>query len=320
MGLIDAYLKSIKSVDVEETVDLYLHRPLAFVLARVLLPTPITPNQVTFASMVVGVTGGALVFADFPGHLPLAGLCLVLSAVIDCADGALARLRGTSSAFGRMLDGCADLATTISFVVGAMWRLHEKFEGSVLHWPLVLLAAYTVFSSSFHTVSHDHYKNVWLKFTIPTFKDNEDLDEARDRAAREAPTQGLALKIFWQVYLFYVGSQLHYIHSVDPYAPTRFKQLPPWSEEGARVYREECELPMKAWRRFFGFGSLVFGMAMAIAFDVIEYYVVLRAGLQNLPFWFWLRPLQRRRSRAVLDRLGIDALRVGPPLGVPASG
>ena len=47
-GFWSGYWQSLKSLDVEEPIDLYVHRPLAYLLARALLPTPISPNWVTF--------------------------------------------------------------------------------------------------------------------------------------------------------------------------------------------------------------------------------------------------------------------------------
>ena len=59
-GFWSGYWQSLKSLDVEEPVDVYVHRPLAYVLAKLLLPTPVSPNLVTIASMVVGVYAGVL--------------------------------------------------------------------------------------------------------------------------------------------------------------------------------------------------------------------------------------------------------------------
>jgi len=97
-------------------VDVWIHRPLAYVLAKALYPTPVSPNLVTLISILFGIAGGACFLASFPYHMLLGGLAIFTSAVFDCADGQLARMRGTSSAFGRMLDGVADLVVSVAAV------------------------------------------------------------------------------------------------------------------------------------------------------------------------------------------------------------
>ncbi len=309
MGWVDGYRRSLKSVDVEETIDLYFHRPLAYLLARALLPTGVTPNQVTLLSMLLGIACGALIVSPFPGHLGWAALALVLSAIVDCADGQLARMRGTSSAFGRMLDGCSDFTTTVASVGGCLWLLHLKYAGSAWHWPLLLIAVGTAYTGSFHTASHDHYKNVYLKFTVPGFKDSEDVDQAEERW-RSSPKGALWLRLFWWLYHFYLRNQARYVQGADRYTPTRLRQLPPFSEVNAAIYREECRAPMRSWSRYYGFGSLVFGMALAIGFNLPEVYCCARFFGQNLAFFAWLRPLQQERSRRALERMGIDVAQV----------
>ena len=50
-----------KPRDVEEVVDFYFHRPLASWLVRLLLPLPVTPDQVTFGSAAVGLLSGGVI-------------------------------------------------------------------------------------------------------------------------------------------------------------------------------------------------------------------------------------------------------------------
>lgn len=84
-------------------------RPLAAVFVFVLQNTPITPNQVTFASLVVCAGAGAM-FALLSGHLWvfLAALVFEISFILDCVDGQLARIRKTPSVLGHLLDFLID--------------------------------------------------------------------------------------------------------------------------------------------------------------------------------------------------------------------
>ena len=87
----------------------FVARPLAAVLVVPLARTPITPNQVTFATLPVFLAGAA-VLALLPSWGALVGAAAIieLSYVLDCADGQLARLKGTSSPVGAHLDFLMD--------------------------------------------------------------------------------------------------------------------------------------------------------------------------------------------------------------------
>ena len=102
----------------------FVARPLAAVLVVPLARTGITPNQVTFLTLPVFLAG-AVVLALLPswGAL-LAGAAIIeLSYVLDCADGQLARLKGTSSPVGAHLDFLMDELKAFALVAAIAIRL-----------------------------------------------------------------------------------------------------------------------------------------------------------------------------------------------------
>src|SRR5512140_1315505 len=80
-GFWGGYWKTLKPLAVEEPVDVWIHRPLAYLLTKALYPTPISPNLVTLVSILFGVFGGACFFVSFPHHMLLGGLAIFLSAI-----------------------------------------------------------------------------------------------------------------------------------------------------------------------------------------------------------------------------------------------
>jgi hypothetical protein len=97
-----------KGEAVEDLIDLRFFRPLGIRVARALAPTRVTPNRVTLWSLLAGVVGGHL-FVYKGARANALGLGVTIFAdVLDSTDGQLARLRGTSSRWGRVLDGYAD--------------------------------------------------------------------------------------------------------------------------------------------------------------------------------------------------------------------
>lgn len=89
---------------------LYVNRPAGRAVAAALRHTRFTPNHVTAAGALL--TYGALLWVALAAEpVPIsaaAGLLLAAGYILDSADGQLARLQGTSSAFGEWLDHVLD--------------------------------------------------------------------------------------------------------------------------------------------------------------------------------------------------------------------
>lgn len=137
-------------------VDTYFNRKLSRPLTRWLLQTPLTPNQITILSCIVGLLG-AFCFSLGGYWNPLIGaLLLQFSVVLDCCDGEVARVKFLESPFGDVLDIVCDTIVTIAIFVGmgvAVWKdgtSHYALTlasilvlGGCLAFPLVTLAEKT---------------------------------------------------------------------------------------------------------------------------------------------------------------------------------
>ena len=102
------YNESLKSMDTEESLDLWFYRPLGFAWAVLFAKLGIKPNAVTIASIFLGVAGGILLYFGQPQYIWLnyLGIFLIIWAnSYDSADGQLARLTKQYSQIGRILDG-----------------------------------------------------------------------------------------------------------------------------------------------------------------------------------------------------------------------
>ncbi len=93
-----------------------LIRHLSRPLTRVLLTLPVSANQITAASLALGLASAWLLATRPGGHGPLAAaLLLVVAYVLDTCDGEVARARGQCSRFGAHLDNFADWLTHSAF-------------------------------------------------------------------------------------------------------------------------------------------------------------------------------------------------------------
>ena len=118
-------------------LDRLFHRRLSRPLTRLLLHTPLSPNVVTVIGIAFGVAGGLALGAPGGGALLAAVLLLEVSAVVDCSDGELARLRGTTSRVGHWLDMGGDTLVHLALLAGLTARLRRA--GSAPGGPVLVL-------------------------------------------------------------------------------------------------------------------------------------------------------------------------------------
>jgi len=204
MRIRELFLRSLKPIETEEPLDLLVNRPLAFLLALVLRPLPITPNMVTVVAMVVGVTSGYF-FAQGSRDTALLGtLFLMIANVLDCTDGQLARLRGTSSRLGKTLDGLADMVVYVAIFVGVVLANVQRSDAAAWWWSYAVLAGVSVI---IHIIFFDYFKNELIFYAIPSYHEKlEPISRLRaQRAALDSSLQGRLHRLLLSLYIgFYI--------------------------------------------------------------------------------------------------------------------
>jgi len=158
-ALFDEFRRSLKRPESEEWVDLYIYRPLGFLVVKAVYRTNITPNQLSLFSMALGVLAGACFGLGRPGGLSVAALLLFLSIIVDCSDGQLARLKQSGTPLGRLIDGLADYVVGAAIYLGLAVGFGHDLKQILLWWLLIAAAAA---SNSFHSLVFDYYRNRYL--------------------------------------------------------------------------------------------------------------------------------------------------------------
>ncbi len=99
-------------------VDKYFNRPVGRALfSKLLIYTPISPNQVSVAATLIGLLSAAC-FATGSVQAAIWGAILLqLSAIVDCVDGDLARVLFKESPLGKWLDIVGDQVVHIGVFV-----------------------------------------------------------------------------------------------------------------------------------------------------------------------------------------------------------
>ena len=123
-------------------VEVLFNRRLSTLFTRLLVRTPLTPNQVTVLSFLVILPGVYLLSTGERIALIGAGILIQLSFTLDCCDGELARLRGLSSPFGAWLDGLFDRIAELVLCL-ALGRALQHQSGD----PHAYLYSFIVFAS-----------------------------------------------------------------------------------------------------------------------------------------------------------------------------
>ena len=125
MSATEVYRKTRKVPDLFWNA--YVCRPIAAVLVSAIEGTRITPNQITLSAVFVALASVVLLLV-WPGHagLIVAVLVFELSYVLDCADGMLARFRGTASPVGHLLDFLMDELKAFCLLAAVAVRLFQE--------------------------------------------------------------------------------------------------------------------------------------------------------------------------------------------------
>ena len=132
-------LRKVCKRESDYIITLFITNEVSLVLTWVLAKTKVTPNQVTVASIGMGLLCG-LFYAL--GWFLLGSLFLFFSHVLDCTDGNLARAKQLFSPFGRWLDWVGDRLVEMSAFFGAcFWFLWTGASG---YW-IILSALASLF-------------------------------------------------------------------------------------------------------------------------------------------------------------------------------
>lgn len=146
-------------------LDHLIHRRLSRLLTRWLLRTPLTPNMVTLLGILVGVAGGLLLGAPGAGGVAIGVGCLLLSGVLDCCDGELARLRFAESHLGHVLDVTGDTlvhGAVLAGIVSHLVRSGTVPSAAVLGGLAVgVLGAFAAITWSEATEARRHRIDAW---------------------------------------------------------------------------------------------------------------------------------------------------------------
>ncbi len=162
--MIRDFKKSLKDSIFDETLTLYIFRPISFLFLRLMYKTSITPNQISFMSILAGIVGGAFFVVGTHFWFIMGGAMFAIATILDCLDGMIARLKNTGTYIGRIVDGVSDYITSIFIHVGfAMGIDNGQFNFPLNPWVFMVLAS--IFNIM-HSIVVDYYKNEFMYYAL----------------------------------------------------------------------------------------------------------------------------------------------------------
>jgi phosphatidylglycerophosphate synthase len=218
--IFNEYKKSIKHAVFDETLTLYILRPIAFVFVKMLYPTNITPNQVSLGTIIIGLFSGYLFAQGTVTSFIVGGSLYFLCMVTDCVDGMIARLKNNGTLAGRIIDGFADYLVGISVYIGMGIGFAKGIINlDYLHinpWWIIVIAAV---SHIFHAMLVDYYRAEFMSHGLGKASSTRD-DKIKFTAELDKikHLRGKWLdKILISTYLGYAHLQIFHLDEKEEY-------------------------------------------------------------------------------------------------------
>jgi hypothetical protein len=113
----------------EGFVDHYFNRKCSTWLTKWLVQTPLTPNAVTLLATGVGLLAAAAFAVGGYAAGILGAVLFQLSAILDCCDGEVARMKFLESPIGERLDLILDNVVHVALFAGIAWGVSRTGWG-----------------------------------------------------------------------------------------------------------------------------------------------------------------------------------------------
>ena len=161
----EQYRASLKSMDTEETFDLWFYRPIGYMWALLASKLGITPNAITIASIFIGIGAGVCFYFNNIWYNIAGALLLIWANSFDSADGQLARMTHRYSRIGRILDGVSGDIWFACIYVAICLRENVTSDFFMAHhWVIWVMAVCAGLCHATQAAMADYYRQFHLYF------------------------------------------------------------------------------------------------------------------------------------------------------------
>jgi phosphatidylglycerophosphate synthase len=247
-----------------EPVNRYFHNSIAAQIVNILKNTWVTPDQVTYISIFIGLISAYIFSLGTPWSFFLAGILLELVLILDCVDGQLARVKKCASDWGRLLDGIAGYIIYLAVLGGIMIGLGKYYVA------LILFGAVTILRG----IAYDYCKLTFITI-IQKGYDGSD-KEILDTYLKISKKNSILLKLYFyylQVQRFIFNGYFNKLDSFSTIVNDGLDNGLILSFEKRKEYREKVSSLMVTWS-WNGVDSAMFLLVLISVFGVIEDYLL----------------------------------------------
>ena len=177
--------------EIIEPVNRYLHNPIAATIVQVIKNTWVTPNQVTYISIFVGLVSAYIFSIGTVQAFCFAGILLEVVLILDCVDGQLARAKECSSDWGRLLDGIAGYIIYLAVLTGVVVGFNQEYV------TLAVFGLVTIFRG----IAYDYCKLTMITMIEKGYDGSiKEISDTHSKISRNNST-------LWKVYFYYLQLQ-----------------------------------------------------------------------------------------------------------------
>ncbi|MBO6584709.1 MAG: CDP-alcohol phosphatidyltransferase family protein [Gracilimonas sp.] len=295
-GFFSEYDKSIKNRIVEEGYDLYFSRPCGYVLAKFFHKLKFTPTNISVLGMLIGVTGGILLYwQDVLLYTSIGFVLVTFAGLMDSADGQAARIYDQRSEMGKYLDFFNDMLVFIScYLFGLLYFTDTYTLAGILALGLVSGYVHSIKSNLY-----EYYKGEFLHFSLTDSKHrNPPVDHIKENFDR---TSSLLRKVTYPVLIDYVKRQnkikfrsdetTRIFEEAREQDPQKFKE----------IYERNSRKMLAGWAWVCGSNVMRNGILVSSLFGRIDIYVI--ANIASYGLYLLVGKKQNQVDRRILKEI-----------------
>ncbi|MBR5332474.1 MAG: CDP-alcohol phosphatidyltransferase family protein [Muribaculaceae bacterium] len=280
-----SYRDTLKSMDTEETFDLWFYRPIGYAWACLAKRLGITPNAITIASIFLGVGGGILFYYNDLWINIIGMLLLVWANSFDSADGQLARMTKQYSRIGRILDGVSGDLWFIAIYFAICFRTNANSDFfSATPWLIWTIAIIAGIFHAQQAATSDYYRNFHLYFLKG--EEGSELDSSaqiKEKLAQLSWSKNFFQKLILTFYANYTKSQERITPSMQRLRRAiaqRWNGGMP-SQEFRKAFRAKS-LPMMKYTNMLTFNTRTFALFVSLFIGMPWLYFAFELTMLNI--------------------------------------
>lgn len=274
LPFVEELRRSIKVIEIEERMDLLIHRPIGLLLCRLAIRLHLTPTQISFMSLFCGVVAGFFFYQQDQISFAIWGcVFLIMAGILDTVDGQVARLTNQCSELGMMIDGLIDNGVFVAVYLGSALYFYPDYG----LW-IFVLGYISGYLHSIQSMIFDYYKHEFaFLYSGQRSYRNPDMEEVQLQKDQ-------AIKMIDKVILYfqckYIKNQLRVVTRKGEIKKEfeALSQSPVHQQEFRKAFKKTYEPFMVQWAIWGGLNShrtLIMIFCLYGHFDYFLYFNIL---------------------------------------------